>query len=200
MDGAPTRNSSSTVDETACVCLDGSPLTVQARRYIMVNKPAGTVCTALHADPRSVLALFPIDRRHPLQCVGRLDIDTTGLLLVTDDGDWNHRVSRPGQVLKVYRATLVEPLSDTAIETLTSGVALRNEGRPALAHSLQCVDSRTCLIGIREGRYHVVRRMFAAVGNRVVQLHRESIGALTLDGGLAPGEWRELAVGERRIE
>ena len=199
VDGERVRNAACQIAEHSVVDLDGNLVEMQGPRYIMVNKAVGTVCTALHADPRSVLAGMPVSPRKPLQCVGRLDVDTTGLLLVTNDGEWNHRVSRPGHLVKVYRATLAEPLVDTAIEELLGGVSLRNETRPAVAHSLECVDTRILRIGIREGRYHVVRRMLAAVGNRVTELHRESIGELALDGRIAPGEWRELSVRERSL-
>ncbi len=183
----------------ASVTLDGEVIAPLQSRYLMLHKPLGTVCTARHADPRSVLNLLPDDQRKPLQCVGRLDVDTTGLLLVTDDGGWNHNISRPGCTAKVYRIELARPIDETALGALLEGVMLRNESRAARAQWVDRVDALTLRIAVLEGRYHLVRRMVAAVGNHVASLHREAVGDVVLDPALAPGQWRALSESERAL-
>ncbi|MEM6985050.1 MAG: pseudouridine synthase [Pseudomonadota bacterium] len=197
LDGQPVRHAGVAVAQGAVVCLDGNVIAKPAMRYVMLNKPPDCVCTAAHDDPRSVLRLLPTCGRKPLQCVGRLDVDTTGLLLLTDDGQWNRRVSRPGHLNKVYCAELAEPCTNDAIAALCAGVQLRHEAREAVALRIERV-AETCInITVDEGRYHLIKRMLAAVGNRVVALHRIAIGPIALDAGLAPGEWRNLTDAER---
>jgi len=178
----------------AQVCLRGQPLQLAGLRYLMLNKPAGTVSTAEHADERSVFALLPAAERRALHVVGRLDVDTTGLLLLTDDGQWSHRITAPvSHCHKVYRVGLSDPLSAAAGEKLLSGVQLNDEKRLLRARALHQLGDRCVDITLGEGRYHQVKRMFAAVGNHVESLHRLQIGALRLDEGLAIGQWRALS-------
>ena len=135
--------------------------------------------------------------RASLHIAGRLDIDATGLVLLTDDGDWSHRVTSPRhKVPKTYRVTLETPLDDEAAATLRAGVALRNEPRRCAPAALERLAGNIWRVTITEGKYHQVKRMFAAVGNRVLALHRERIGALMLDPDLAPGAYRPLAADE----
>ena len=128
---------------------------------------------------------------------GRLDIDTTGLVLITNDGDWSHRITSPKHnKLKTYLVETQEPITEEALEQLRSGVQLHNEKdltRPAKAEALATYSLR---LSISEGKYHQVKRMLAAVGNKVVELHREQIGNIILDENLASGEYRELKEGE----
>lgn len=130
---------------------------------------------------------------HKLHAAGRLDIDTTGLVLMTDDGQWSHRITSPRHHCeKTYLVTLESPVSDDTAEQFTKGVQLHNEKdltKPALLDVLTPTEVR---LTISEGRYHQVKRMFAAVGNRVVGLHRERIGEIALDPELEPGEYRPL--------
>lgn len=195
--GQTARDAGLAVTEQSIVCIDGRQLQVSGLRYIMLHKPVGTVSTAEHADPRSVLALLPAAERRALHVVGRLDVDTTGLLLLTDDGQWSHRVTAPvSHCRKVYRVGLSDALSSADAEQLLAGVQLNGEAgllraRALLQHSERCVD-----ITLGEGRYHQVKRMFAAVGNHVEKLHRLQIGALQLDDSLQPGQWRALSESE----
>ncbi|MEM7377809.1 MAG: pseudouridine synthase [Pseudomonadota bacterium] len=195
--GDVVKRAGESVSEGDRVCLDGTLLERPAPRYLMLNKPAGAVCTATHADPRSVLNCVPARSGAPLQCVGRLDVDTTGLLLLSDDGQWNHRVSRPGRSTKVYRVALADAWTDQMLDHLCTGVQLRGEQRLATARDVTPLGPDTLSITLDEGRYHQVKRMLAAVGNRVVGLHRLSVGSLTLDESLLPGGWRALSEGER---
>ena len=148
---------------------------------------------------RPVLSLLPPELARRAHLVGRLDKDTSGLLLLTDDGDWSHRITSPRHhCAKVYVADLADALVADAEQRLADGIRLRNEASPTRPASLQRLTDRRVRIEVTEGRYHLVRRLFAALGNRVTALHRERIGGLTLDTRLAPGEWRELDSGERR--
>ena len=168
---------------------------------LMMNKPLGVTCSHQEAGDL-VYALLPErwQRREPqISSVGRLDKDTSGLLLLTDDGDFLHRVISPrAQIPKKYRATLDRPLRGDEAALFASGtLQLANEKTPCLPAGLDILGEREAVLTITEGRYHQVRRMFAAVGNHVVALHREAIGGLTLPTDLAPGEYRMLGENER---
>ncbi len=165
--------------------------------YLMLNKPLGYVCAARDVQHRSVLELLDVPKATHLHIAGRLDLDATGLLLLTDDGAWSHGVTAPRrEVVKVYRVTLAEPLPASAVQAFARGVQLQDEPkpcRPAIIERLADTDVR---VSITEGKYHQVKRMFAAVGNGVVALHRERIGAVALDAALAPGASRPLTAAE----
>jgi 16S rRNA pseudouridine516 synthase len=174
----------------------GEPLDPLAPLTIMVNKPDGYTCSTEDADV-TVYDLLPprFERRNPgLSSVGRLDKDTTGLLLMTDDGPLLHRIIHPKYKLgKVYEVELDRPLEGHESEIFASGtLTLKSEGRPLLPAELEVTGEKTARITLHEGRYHQVRRMFAAVGNHVVSLKRISIGGLTLPNDLEEGEWRIL--------
>lgn len=177
------------------VTLDGQAVRPEAKRYLVLNKPAGYVTTASdpHGEP-TVMELVDMDVR--VFPVGRLDRDTTGLLLFTNDGDFAHRVLHPRfEVKKTYVARLRRELSEEARSALLGGVEL--DDGPARAESVIMLDDegREVEIVIHEGRKRVVRRMFQAVGNHVEALHRSRVGGLTLDG-LPEGKWRELTAAE----
>jgi len=132
--------------------------------------------------------------------VGRLDRDTTGLLLLTDDGEWSHRITSPRHgCAKSYLAELADPLPPDAARRFEEGLMLRGEKSRTRPARLQRLAERKVRVTLHEGRYHQVRRMFAALGNRVLSLHRESVGALGLDPALAPGAWRPLSETEARL-
>lgn len=162
-------------------------------RYIMLNKPAGYECSLRNSQHPSVMDLIDVDKRDRLHTVGRLDVDTTGLILITDDGQWTHRIISPRHRCdKVYLATLAEPLPENAEERFTAGILLDGEDKPTLPAVLERVDERRARLTIQEGKYHQVRRMFASLGNHVLTLHRERIGSVVLDADLQPGESRYL--------
>jgi 16S rRNA pseudouridine516 synthase len=159
----------------------------------MVNKPAGVVCATQDPSHRTILELLQLPRSETLHIAGRLDIDATGLVLITDDGQWSHRITSPARrCSKTYLVELKHPLKEAQAETIRQGVSLRNESKPTRPADLQLVDQIHLRLTITEGKYHQVKRMFAAVGNRVVGLHRESIGALSLDESLSMGDYRSL--------
>ncbi len=164
---------------------------------IMLHKPAGVITTMKAQSNRPIVAdLVPLDEHPGLYPIGRLDADTTGLLLFSTDGELGNALLHPSRhVAKTYRARLSGPLADDAIRRLRAGVML--EDGPAQPAEIEFVgkDRKLVRITVREGRYHQVKRMFEAVGNKVASLHRESFGPLRL-GALKPGQWRELTSDE----
>ena len=181
------------VNEGDVVSWDGEPLDLVGLRYLMLNKPAGYECSLKNSQHPSVMDLIDIEKRERLHTVGRLDVETTGLILITDDGQWTHRIISPKHRCdKVYLATLAEPLCEEAEARFAEGLLLDGESRPTLPAQLERVSPTQARLTIQEGKYHQVRRMFAALGNLVTHLHRERIGPLALDADLAPGESRFL--------
>lgn len=179
--------------------LGQSTVSWPSARYFMLNKPAGVVCATRDDSHRTVLDLLDVDRRNSLRVAGRLDVDTTGLVLITDDGEWLHRVTAPRyKVPRTYIATLAEPLAAPACKLLLDGVTLNGETGIFAARSLECLPGADAKITVAEGKYHQVKRMFAAVGNHVVSLHRESIGPLMLDADMKEGAFRPLTSAEVR--
>lgn len=196
-DGAP-LDARSAVNHAA-ILVDGEPLDPPAGTVLMMHKPVGYVCSTKDMSPL-VYALLParFRQRSPVMApVGRLDINTSGLLLLTDDGQINHRITSPRAHLpKTYEARLAEPLRGGEAELFASGtLVLESESEPLRPAHLEAVGEREVRLTLTEGRYHQVRRMFAATGNHVVSLHRSAIGALEL-GPLPSGAWRVLAADE----
>ena len=187
------------VSTHAEVRIDGQPLDPAQGLVLMLHKPRGVTCSHDDAGPLVYTLLPPRYRmrKPPLSSIGRLDRDTSGLLLLTDDGALLHRIISPRRhVPKTYRVELAEDLRADAAALFASGtLRLRGERTPLLPAALQVADPRHAVLTLREGRYHQARRMFAAVGNHVVALHREGIGGLQL-GDLAAGAWRPLAADE----
>lgn len=198
VDGAAVRDAGLAVGVDARVTCDDEALSLPGPVYLMLHKPCGLLSATRDAHQATVLSLLPDALAVRVHLVGRLDKETSGLLLLTDDGAWSHRITAPRQhCAKVYVAELAEPLIDAAERRLADGLVLRNDATPTLPARLQRLDDRRVRLSIDEGRYHQVRRMFAALGNHVVALHRERIGGLALDDRLAPGEWRALSQDER---
>lgn len=169
--------------------------------YVMLHKPAGTECSQKPSTWPSIYTLLPSPLRlrpqkaavQGVQAVGRLDQDTTGLLLLTDDGKFIHRMSSPRHhVPKVYEVTTKHPLDDKQVQKLLEGVVLDDDPKPVRASACEAVAPHHLRLTLTEGKYHQVKRMVAAVGNRVEALHRSQIGGLVLPDDLAPGQWRWL--------
>jgi 16S rRNA pseudouridine516 synthase len=201
VDGEVIKNPATQVDASRLVTWNGEPLALVGLRYVILNKPAGVECTARRGLYPLVRELVDLPHVERLQTVGRLDVDTTGLVLLTDDGQWSHRVTSPKRRCgKVYRVTLAEPLEgealDAAVSQFAEGLLLEGEEKPTRPAELTMRESQVAELTLFEGKYHQVKRMFAAIGHHVEALHRESIGPLTL-GELGPGEWRELSEEER---
>lgn len=185
------------VTPTDRVAIDGQLLRAATERYFMLNKPLGYVSATKDREHLTVLELFDEDNLDQLHIAGRLDIDTTGLLLVTDDGRWSHRVMSPNSdCKKTYLVETEDPILPEAIQKIEAGIKLQGEMRPTLPAILELLDEHTARLTIAEGKYHQVKRMFAAVGNRVDYLHREQIGGIVLDESLQLGEYRPLTAEE----
>lgn len=187
------RKAASAVNEEARITLDGEPLSLPGDRYLMLHKPEGVISATTDSQQPTALDLLPTDVRHGLHIAGRLDADTTGLLLLTTDGQWSHRITSPRvKCPKTYRVTLAEPIGSDAIARLQQGLLLHGESRPTRPAEVRLVGSGEIDLTLSEGRYHQVKRMLAAVGNHVTRLHRWRVGAIVLDASLAPGHYREL--------
>jgi len=172
-----------------------------AKAYLMLHKPAGTECSQKPSTYPSIYTLLPSPLRmrprkaavQGVQAVGRLDQDTTGLLLLTDDGNFIHRMSSPRHhVPKVYEVHVKHVLDDHQLRRLLEGVVLDDSPTPVRAAACERVDHHHLRLTLTEGKYHQVKRMLAAVGNRVEALHRSRIGALELPADLPAGHWRWL--------
>jgi 16S rRNA pseudouridine516 synthase len=186
------------VDHDA-IRIDGEPLDPPSGVLLMLHKPTGYTCSTKDAG-HIVYELIPprfLQRSPVVSTVGRLDRDTSGLLLMTDDGVLLHRIVSPkSQIAKVYEATLARDLRGDEVKIFASGkLKLEAEKAPCAPAQLDIIDARHARLTLTEGRYHQARRMFAAVGNHVEALHRSRVGGLTL-GDLPVGQWRLLERGE----
>ena len=175
------------------------------KAYVMLNKPTATECSQKPSTYPSIYTLLPSALRlrpqkgavQGVQAVGRLDQDTTGLLLLTDDGQFIHRMNSPRHLVpKVYEVTVKHPLDDTHVARLLAGVVLDDDPKPVRAAAAEAVSSHHLRLTLTEGKYHQVKRMVAAVSNRVEALHRSQIGGLRLPDDLAPGQWRWLSAAD----
>lgn len=191
-DELATSGSQKVTDEQD-IAIEGSTIQLMATRYFMMNKPAGVVsATKDHSNP-TALDLIYEHRNDQLQIAGRLDIDTTGLLLITDDGQWNHIVTSPRtDCKKVYLVELENPVGKDYQRKLEAGIALDGEKRRCLPASMEVIDDHHIRLCISEGKYHQVKRMMTSLGNHVVSLHRLQIGGIELDPNLEPGDYRPL--------
>jgi len=204
VNGEVAKNPAMQVHENNTVDIDGQVLSARGSRYFMLHKVADTICSNVDEGYPSVLHFLEVDKAFDLHIAGRLDADTTGLVLITDDGHWSHNVISPKKdCQKIYRVWLRNPISIKEsvelIEQFSQGIQLQGESsltKPAILTLVTDTEvDNEVLLTITEGKYHQVKRMFAAVGNRVVGLHREEIGTVKL-GDLAPGEWRTLTEDE----
>lgn len=165
-----------------------------ASAYLMLHKPAGYECSQKPKSHRSVYSLLPAPlRARDVQAVGRLDQDTTGLLLFSDDGQYIHRMTSPKhEVPKIYEVATSEAVTPQQVERLMAGVVLDDSPEPVRALACAIAAPNALRLTLTSGKYHQVKRMLAAVGNHVENLHRSQIGQLMLPTDLAPGEWRWL--------
>jgi 16S rRNA pseudouridine516 synthase len=197
VNGERERDPSRHVTEADQVTLDERPMEPPQPRYLMMNKPEGVVCAADDPTHPTVLALVELPRAEELHIAGRLDIDATGLVLLTDDGKWSHRATSPRHKTdKVYTVTTADPIPEDAVIAFKKGIMLNGEHFPTKPADLELLGTCEARVVVHEGRYHQVKRMFAALGNRVLSLHRESIGSIALDEDLFPGEYRPLTDAE----
>ncbi|SDJ03562.1 16S rRNA pseudouridine516 synthase [Pseudomonas flavescens] len=194
VDGQVCRDGHFEVRDFHRVELDGELLQAgKAARYFMLHKPSGVVSATWHAEHRTVIDLLDEPQVHDLHLAGRLDLTTSGLLLITNDGRWSRRATAPdGNHAKVYRVETEQDIDPACIEAFANGLYFAYENlttRPAL---LQIDAPRSARLTLFEGRYHQVKRMFGQFRNKVIGLHRECLGAINLDPTLAPGAYRPL--------
>lgn len=199
VDGKVQKSGSVQVTEASVVAWQERQLSLTGPRYIMLYKPEGFVCS--HEDGFNQTAFVLLDEvnMRGLHFAGRLDVDTTGLVLITDDGQWSHRITSPKHKCdKTYRVWLADAVQTDYAEKLAHGIELRNERELTLPAHMELVnaDENEVLLTIHEGKYHQVKRMFAALGNKVEALHRERVGDIVLDESLEPGEYRYLTEAE----
>lgn len=201
VDGEVVTDSHHEADRFTRVELD-EELVQQATRllHIKLHKPVGVVCATVDPQHRTVLDLVDDPDKHTLHIAGRLDSNTSGLVLLTNDGRWSKPLMAPEtKVPKVYFVETAHPIPPSAVAAFAEGFHFHTEDIITRPAELEVLGERTARLTLHEGRYHQVKRMFHRVGNRVVRLHRESVGRILLPPDLAPGEWRHLTPDEVRM-
>ena len=200
VDGVAVSDPHHEVREFSRVCVDAEVLQAgRAARYFMLHKPQGCVSATSEPQHRTVLDLLDEPDKDELHIAGRLDFNTTGLMLITNDGQWSRRLTQPQTKLpKVYLVQTEQDIGPHYAATFTAGVYFAFEDLTTQPADLQLLGPRTARLSIIEGRYHQVKRMFGHFNNKVTGLHRERMGPLVLDPSLAPGEYRALSEEEIR--
>ena len=193
VDSAPATDVWQLIDEFTQVVCDGETLQNKQPQYLMLHKPAGVVSATKDDKHTTVIDLLEREDRQTLHIVGRLDFNSSGLMLLTNDGRWSRALTLPeAKVRKHYRVTLADPIDASYINVFAEGMYFAYENiltRPAL---LEIIDSHTADVYLTEGRYHQIKRMFGRFNNEVLTLHRIAIGNVTLDQTLVAGAHREL--------
>lgn len=191
------RDASLKIKPMMQILLDDRQLAGETPRYYMLHKPRGVVSATRDDEHPTVLSLLPESLQDGLHIAGRLDLNTTGLMLLTNDGRWSRRVTQPEvKIPKVYRVGTARPIESTYTETFRQGIYFAYEDLTTSQAELDILDTRLARLTIYEGRYHQVKRMFGHFRNQVLSLHREQIGPLALDADLAEGEYRALTEDE----
>ena len=197
IDGTVVKSSTFNVEDNNVVKLEGKVINILGDRYIMLHKPDAMICSNIDEVYPSILNLVGVPRAFELNIAGRLDADTTGLVLLSDDGKWAHQITSPKKHCeKEYRVILQDDITPKMIKELEQGVQLHNENEPTKPAKVIVHSAKHVCLTISEGKYHQVKRMFAAVGNKVLELHRQKIGEIVLDEDLAEGQWRYLTEAE----
>ncbi|MFK0569603.1 pseudouridine synthase [Endozoicomonas sp.] len=197
VDDALVRDMDYQLDEFHQVALDGQLLRGDRPRYIMMHKPVGVVCATKDDIHPTVLDLLPEEDRCGLHIVGRLDLNTSGLVLLTNDSRWSRELMTPDRhVPKEYQVTLKNPLSREYIPSFRDGMYFGYEDVTTLPATLEILGPHLAKVILVEGKYHQIKRMFGRFRNPVVGLHRSRVGNLTLDIDLPPGQWRCLTEAE----
>jgi len=195
INGEIATNEATQVHKNNTLLLNGVTLKARDFRYILMHKPAGTICSNIDEAYPSLFNHLNIDNVSELHIAGRLDADTTGMVLITDDGHWSYNITLPTKECpKIYRVGLSKSIADDAAITFKKGLKLQGETQLTLPATLEIIGPKEVLLTITEGKFHQVKRMFAAIGNRVVSLHREAIGDVFLDVDIC--QWRYLTNSE----
>ncbi len=197
VDNVIATQGSQTIGQFTRVTLDDRILQARDPVYIMMNKPAGVLSATKDKRHQTVIDLLSRDDREQLHIPGRLDFNSTGLLLLSNDGQWSRQLSLPErEISKVYTVTLAKPLSSDYIEAFAAGMVFDYENITTRPAGLKIVSEHVAEVTLTEGRYHQIKRMFGRFQNEVLALHRHRIGCLELDAGLAPGQSRNLSAAE----
>ena len=195
VDGLVITDGLSEVNQFSRIELDDQLL--KAARYFMLHKPVGVVSATVHAEHRTVLDLLDEPDKDELHLAGRLDLNTSGLLIITNDGLWSRRLTEPRSRLgKVYRVETEQPITPEYVELFARGLYFAYEDLTTLPAELVILSSHSALLTLHEGRYHQVKRMFGHFQNKVIALHRLSMGAIELDPLLTAGQYRALSTME----
>lgn len=195
--GVVVTDGRSEVSQFCTVALEGELLQQCQPHYLMLHKPAGYLSATCDPVHQTVMELVPARLRELLHIGGRLDLQSSGLLILTNDGLWSRQLTAPEQkVAKVYRLETLWPISEQAADVFAEGVRLEPEGIITQPAQLELLGPCEARLTIYEGRYHQVKRMFQQVDNMVISLHREAMGAIALDAALAVGEYRALTADE----
>jgi 16S rRNA pseudouridine516 synthase len=185
------------IDKFSLIKLDGEPLQEQQPSYIMLHKPIGVVSATRDEKHQTVLDLIKVPEKESLHIVGRLDLNTSGLVLLTNDRRWSQRLTLPeSKVEKIYNVTLNKSLTEDYIEAFASGMYFAFEGINTKPAKLEIVSEFVAKVSLTEGRYHQIKRMFGRFDNKVMKLHRQQIGNLSLDTCLQAGQSRRLTLEE----
>ena len=197
IDGERARDASRIITIFDRISVDGKVTQDRPRRYLMLNKPAGVVSATVDMQHTTVTDLLSQDYRAELHIVGRLDFNSTGLLLLTNDGRWSQRISQPGKkLLKRYRVIVEKPLSAEYVQAFQLGMHFAYEDITTRPAQLTILSEHTAEVELIEGRYHQLKRMFGRFDNKVLSIHRTAVGPLQLDDHLLAGKSRELTAAE----
>lgn len=197
LDGAVIADGSVVVDQFARIECDGVVVQARTPRYLMLNKPAGVVSATKDRRHRTVIDLLNESQPSDLHIAGRLDFNSTGLLLLTNDGRWSRALSHPNNnVSKRYLVTLAQPVTRAMVDAFAQGIYFSYENITTLPAQLTLLGERTVEVALQEGRYHQIKRMFGRFQNEVLTIHRTAVGEIRLDKALAPGTFRALTAQE----
>jgi len=198
VDGETIRRNDHETDRFAGVEFDDVSLQAAQRRiHLMLHKPIGVVSATRDAEHPTVIDLIDDPDRDTLHLVGRLDRNTSGLILLTNDGAWSKALMDPARkVPKIYHVVTRDPIPADAVAAFAAGFYFHTENLTTLPAELEITGEREARLTLWEGRYHQIKRMFHRIGNRVSALHREQIGSIRLPNDMEPGEWRELSESE----
>lgn len=196
VNGAVEYDQGRSVTAADIILVNGDRISEEGEVYIALYKPAGVLCATVDEEDETVLDLVDGFTHKELHMAGRLDKDTTGLVILTSDGKWSHRVTSPKFACKkVYHLHTADPIGQDVVVRFARGIMLREETKPTRPANLEILGECEARLTLTEGKYHQVKRMFGAVGNKVIELHRESVGCITLRD-LEPGEYYELSTEE----
>ena len=193
VDGQLATDINQVIHDFSHVIFDDRVLRAKQPVYVMMNKPAGVISATRDRQHKTVVDLLDRPDKEQLHIVGRLDLNSTGLLLLTNDGHWSRQLSKPeNNVAKLYRVTLQKPVTDDYIQAFLEGMYFPFEGVTTRPAKLQIISEYEAEVTLTEGRYHQIKRMFGRFDNEVLTLHRLAVGGLPLDASLSPGQIREL--------